>query len=66
MAAAANMLLSVPQTISIAVGAALVVLIDYRIEIAVMAVVFFASAAYLLTRSAEEETATEAELVAAL
>jgi hypothetical protein len=58
------MLLSVPQTISIAVGAALVVLIDYRIEIAVMAVVFVASAAYLLTRPAEE-TATEAELIAA-
>jgi Na+/melibiose symporter-like transporter len=64
VAAAANMLLSVPQTISIAAGAALVVLIDYRIEIAVMAVVFFASAAYLLTRSTEEETA-EVELVAA-
>jgi Na+/melibiose symporter-like transporter len=60
VAAAANMLLSVPQTISIAVGAALVVLIDYRIEIGVMAVVFFASALYLLTRAAEEE-ATELE-----
>jgi hypothetical protein len=53
--------LSVPQTISIAVGAALVVLIDYRIEIAVMAVVFFASSAYLLTRPTEAEQTTEVE-----
>jgi len=64
VAAAANMLLSVPQTISIAVGAALVVLIDYRIEIAIMAVVFFASAAYLMTRGAED-TAVEVELASA-
>src|SRR3954454_3659106 len=51
VAAAANMLFSVPQTISIATGAALITLIDYRIEIVVMCVVFMLSAAYLLTRA---------------
>ena len=64
VSAAANMLLSVPQTISIAVGAALVVLIDYRIEIAVMSVVFFASAAYLLTRRDEEDDGGRARAAA--
>ena len=63
VAAAANMLFSVPQTISIAVGAVLVTLIDYRIEIAIMTVATLAAAAYLLTRSREE--ATEVELAAA-
>jgi MFS family permease len=53
VAAAANMLFSVPQTISIAVGAALITLVDYRLEIAAMAVVFAVSSAYLLTRRAE-------------
>ena len=60
VAAAANMLFSVPQTIGIAAGAALITLVDYRVEIVAMAVVFLASAAYLLTRSAEETT-TEVE-----
>jgi MFS family permease len=50
VAAAANMLFSVPQTISIAVGAALITVIDYRIEIVAMAAVFLVAAAYLLTR----------------
>ncbi len=54
VAAAANMLFSVPQTISIAVGAALVTLVDYRVEIVAMAFVMILSAAYLLTRAAEE------------
>jgi cyanate permease len=62
VAAAANMLFSVPQTISIAAGAALVLVLDYRIEIVAMAVVFFAAAAYLLTRPAETDDATEVEL----
>jgi Na+/melibiose symporter-like transporter len=53
VSAAANMLFSVPQTISIAVGAALITLVDYRVEIVAMAVVFLVAAAYLLTRSAE-------------
>ena len=42
VAAAANMLFSVPQTISIAVGAALITIIDYRVEIVAMAIVFLA------------------------
>ena len=63
VAAAANMLFSVPQTISIAVGAVLVTLIDYRLEIAIMTVATLAAAAYLLTRRREE--ATELELAAA-
>ena len=50
VSAAANMLFSVPQTISIAAGAALITLIDYRIEIVAMAVVFLLAAANLLTR----------------
>jgi len=54
VAAASNMLFSVPQTISIAVGAALVTLIDYRIEIVAMACVFAVASAYLLTRRDDE------------
>jgi MFS family permease len=54
VAAAANMLLTVPQTISIAAGAALITLIDDRIEIVAMAVVFAVASAYLLTRRSEE------------
>jgi MFS family permease len=58
VSAAANMLFSVPQTISIAVGAALITVVDYRVEIVAMAVVFLLAAAYLLTRRDE---AIEAE-----
>jgi MFS family permease len=50
VSAAANMLFSVPQTISIALGAALITLVDYRVEIVAMAAVFLLAAAYLLTR----------------
>jgi MFS family permease len=57
VAAASNMLFSVPQTISIAVGAALVTLIDYRIEIVAMACVFAVASAYLLTRRGDERAA---------
>jgi hypothetical protein len=57
VAAAANMLFSVPQTISIAAGAALITVIDYRIEIIAMAAVFALAAAYLLTRRSDETTA---------
>jgi MFS family permease len=63
VAAAASMLFSVPQTISIAVGAVLVTVIDYRIEIAIMTVATLAAAAYLLTRQREE--AVEIELARA-
>ena len=63
VAAAANMLFSVPQTTSIAVGAVLVTLIDYRLEIAIMTVSTLAAATYLLTRRRED--AAEVELAAA-
>jgi MFS family permease len=63
VAAAANMLFSVPQTISIAVGALLVTLIDYRLEIAIMTVATLAAAAYLLTRRPED--AADVEFAAA-
>jgi hypothetical protein len=63
VAAAANMLFSVPQTISIAVGAVLVTLIDYRLEIAIMTVATLGAAAYLLTRGRED--IAEAGLAAA-
>jgi hypothetical protein len=53
--AAANLLFSVPQTISIALGAVLISVIDYRIEIVAMGVGTFLFAAYLLTRGAEEK-----------
>ena len=47
------MLFSLPQTISIAVGAALVSLIPYRIEIVIMGTVTLVSCAYLATRRFE-------------
>jgi len=54
VSAAANMLFSVPQTVSIAVGAALVTVLDYRIEIVIMALVTLLAAGYLLTRTETE------------
>jgi Na+/melibiose symporter-like transporter len=63
VAAAASMLFSVPQTISIAVGAVLVTLIDYRLEIAIMTVSTLAAATYLLTRRRED--VADVELAAA-
>jgi MFS family permease len=58
VAAASNMLFSVPQTISIATGAALISIVDYRVEIVAMAIGTVLSAAYLLTRRAREPEAT--------
>jgi MFS family permease len=46
--AALTIAITVPQTISIALGAALVALVDYRFLLAAMAVVIVISAAYLL------------------
>jgi MFS family permease len=60
VSAATNMLFSLPQTISIAVGAGLVALIDFRIEIVIMGCVTLVASAYLFTREAEEVAATEA------
>lgn len=50
--AAVDVLVSTPQTISIALGAGLAAIVDYRLLIAAMAAVILASAAYLLTRRA--------------
>jgi MFS family permease len=60
VAAAANMLFSVPQTIGIAVGAGLITLVDFRVEIVAMTAVFLAAALYLLTRRAEPAGAESA------
>jgi MFS family permease len=54
VSAAANMVFSVPQTISIAAGAALISIVDYRVEILVMFVGVGLSALYLLTRGRAE------------
>jgi MFS family permease len=62
VSAAANMLFSVPQTISIALGAALITLIDYRVEIVIMTAAVLLAATYLLTRGRE---AAEAEVALA-
>jgi MFS family permease len=56
VAAAADTMVSTPQTVSIALGAALVTVFDYRLLVVVMAVVITACAAYLLTRGPEPET----------
>jgi MFS family permease len=66
VAAAANMLFSVPQTLSIAVGAALITLIDYRIEIVAMFIVFLLSAGYLLTRRDDDAVEVEVRVEPAL
>lgn len=50
VSAAADLSLSSAQTISIATGAALSTLVDYRLLLVVMAAVTLASAGYLLTR----------------
>jgi MFS family permease len=50
VSSAADISLSVAQTVSIATGAALSTVVDYRILLVVMAAVVVASAAYLVTR----------------
>ena len=47
------MLFSVPQTASIAAGAVLVTIVDYRLEFVIMACVTLLAAGYLFTRRAE-------------
>ncbi len=66
VASAADTIVSTPQTMGIALGAALVSVLDYRALVALMAVVVAACGAYLLTRPSEEiavaTTTTTAEL----
>jgi MFS family permease len=50
---ASETVVSTPQTVSIALGAALVSLFDYRLLVGVMAIVVVACGAYLLTRAPE-------------
>jgi MFS family permease len=67
VASAANTLVSTPQTVSIALGAVLVTVVDYRALVVVMSVVVAACGAYLLTRGPEPVAAVAepaAELVA--
>jgi MFS family permease len=63
--AAFDTLASVPQTISIAVGASLLAVVDYRLLLLAVAVVILLSAVYLLTRS-EQWVRTEAVAVPAV
>jgi hypothetical protein len=66
VAGAAETLVGTPQTISIAVGAALVSLVDYRVLVAVTCLVTAATGAYLLSRPAviPAETAEEPAIAA--
>ena len=49
MSSAADVLVGVPQTVSIALGAGLVGIVDYRVLIGLMAAVTVACGAYLAT-----------------
>ena len=53
VASAADTMISTPQTVSIALGASLISVIDYRVLVAIMAAVLVGCAAYLLTRGPE-------------
>ena len=53
VASAADTMISIPQTVSIALGASLISVADYRVLVAIMAVVLVGCAAYLLTRGPE-------------
>ena len=63
VASAAETLVSGPQTLSIAIGAMLSAVVDYRLLVVVMAVVVAGCAVYLLTRG-PEPVATEEPAVA--
>jgi hypothetical protein len=65
VASAADVMISTPQTVSIAVGAALVTVFDYRLLVVVMAAVVSGCSVYLLTRG-PEPVATESEPAAEL
>jgi MFS family permease len=54
VASAADVFISTPQTVSIAIGAALITLVDYRLLVVTEAVAVALCALYLLTRPREE------------
>jgi MFS family permease len=57
VASAADLFISTPQTISIAAGAGLVALVDYRVLVVTEALAVVACAAYLLSRKRESTPA---------
>jgi MFS family permease len=65
VSSAADVLISTPQTISIAVGAALIAVVDYRVLVVAEAVTVAFCAAYLLTRKRLTDEVAEEELAAA-
>jgi lipoprotein signal peptidase len=64
VSAASEVSVSLAQTVSIATGAALSTLVDYRILLVAMAAVVVASAVYLLTRREESEARAAEQLLA--
>jgi hypothetical protein len=65
VASAADVLISTPQTLSIALGAALVAVVDYRLLVVVEALAVALCAVYLLTRPRLAEQVVEEEALAA-
>jgi len=67
VSSAADVLISTPQTISIAVGAALIAVVDYRVLVVVEAVAVALCGVYLLTRPrlADEEVVEDEPVLAA-
>lgn len=65
VASAAETLIAGPQTLSIALGALLVSVIDYRMLVAIMSTIVALCAAYLLTRGPEPVAMEEPEALAA-
>src|SRR2546423_186770 len=61
VASAANTIVSTPQTVGIALGAAFVSIVDYRALVAVMAIVVAACGAYLLSRSGSDQPVAAGE-----
>jgi MFS family permease len=61
VSSAADVFISTPQTVSIAVGAALIAVVDYRVLVVVESVAVTLCAAYLLTRRAVVPAAVETQ-----
>src|SRR5204862_1974666 len=59
VSSAADVIISTPQTASIAVGAALIAIVDYRVLVVVEALAVAVAGAYLLTRRAVVPAETE-------